>query len=128
MGIPVSGAAPAKNRKSLWTVLKGPFVHKKAQENFERITSKRVVRVYDANEEVVEKWLHYLRIHSMVGVDMRAEIFRKRPVGFGAQMYAAAQRALAESQERVEAAPVAAKSVDPAAPASPPKQPSPTAS
>ncbi|CAO1636135.1 unnamed protein product [Sympodiomycopsis kandeliae] len=100
MGMPVSGAAPVKVRQSLWTVLKGPFAHKKAQENFERLTSRRVVRVYDTNEEVVEKWLHYLRIHQMLGISMRAEIFRMRPVGIGQQTYEAAKKAFEKSNTK----------------------------
>lgn len=76
LGIPASQPAASPTRVSLWTVPKSPFVHKKAQENFERRTSRRSIRVWDANEEVVERWLHLLRYHEMPGVGMRAEIFR----------------------------------------------------
>lgn len=64
-------------------------MHKKSQENFERRTYKRVIKVWDADVEVVEKWLHFLRIHGMAGVGMRAEVFRSVPLSFGAQMLAA---------------------------------------
>ena len=60
------------------------------------------MRVYDANEEVIEKWLHYLRIHSMIGVKMRAEIFRRRPVGIGALTFEAAKQTVQQSQQKVE--------------------------
>ena len=98
MGIPVSGPAPLPLEKSLWTVIKAPFAYKKHQENFERITSKRSVKVYDTNEEVIDKWLHYLRIHAMIGVDMKAEIIRRRPVGYGQSQFESAQRAFAVSK------------------------------
>lgn len=76
LGIPANQPSAQPTRTSLWTVPKGPFVHKKAQENFERRTSRRSVKVYDANEQVIERWLHLLRIYEMPGVGMRAEIFR----------------------------------------------------
>lgn len=76
MGIPLNKPFAPPKLHTLITVPKGPFVHKEAQENFEKRTSRRSVRVFDANEEVVERWLHYLRVHEMPGVGMRAEIFR----------------------------------------------------
>ncbi|PWN36014.1 ribosomal protein S10, partial [Meira miltonrushii] len=76
LGIPLSKVHSLKTTKSLWTVPKGPFVHKKSQENFERRTNRRLIKVWDADVEVVEKWLHFLRIHAMEGVGMRAEVFR----------------------------------------------------
>ncbi|CAO1619793.1 unnamed protein product [Parajaminaea phylloscopi] len=83
LGIPVTRPSAQPTERSLWTVPKGPFVHKKSQENFERKISKRLIRVFDASEDVVDRWLHLLRIYEMPGVDMRAEIFRQRPLGIG---------------------------------------------
>lgn len=60
------------------------------------------MKVYDADEEVIEKWLHYLRIHSMIGVKMRAEIFRRRPVGIGFLTYKAARERVREEHRRIE--------------------------
>jgi len=76
LSIPTSGIASLPTRINLWTVPKGPFVHKKSQENFERRTHKRVIKVWDSNPEVVERWLTFLRIHAMEGVGMRVELFR----------------------------------------------------
>lgn len=75
-GIPCSGLAHLPTRISLWTVPKSPFVHKKAQENFERRTHSRCIKLWDANDEVVDRWLQFLRIHAMDGVGMKAELFR----------------------------------------------------
>lgn len=105
LGIPLSKVQPLKTTKSLWTVPKGPFVHKKSQENFERRTNKRLIKVWDADVEVVEKWLHFLRIHAMEGVGMRAEVFRHVPLGFGSQMLAASTsqlRSIPENEGRDE--------------------------
>lgn len=76
LGVPVSRPASLPVRTSLWTVPKGPFVHKKSQENFERRTHKRVIKVWDADAQVVDRWLEFLRIHAMAGVGMRAEVYR----------------------------------------------------
>ena len=68
--------AALPRRVSLWTVPKGPFVHKKAQENFTRTTHARVIKVYDSHPHVVERWLHFCRIHAMPGLGQRAEVYR----------------------------------------------------
>lgn len=104
LGIPVSKVQSLKTTKALWTVPRGPFVHKKSQENFERRTNRRLIKVWDANVEVVEKWLHFLRIHAMEGVGMRAEIFQHVPIGFGSQMLAASTAQLRSIPENVSEA------------------------
>lgn len=89
MGIPLSKPASLPTRTSLWTVPKGPFVHKKSQENFQRRVHKRVIKVWDAEVEVVEKWLQFLRIHCMDGIGMRVEIYRHFPLSIGSTLLAA---------------------------------------
>ncbi|KAK0548885.1 mitochondrial 37S ribosomal protein rsm10 [Tilletia horrida] len=76
LGIPHSGIARLPTRTSLWTVPKSPFVHKKAQENFERRTHRRVIKMWDANPDVVDRCFAFLREHSMAEVQMKAQIFR----------------------------------------------------
>jgi len=104
LGIPLSKVHSLKTTKSLWTVPRGPFVHKKSQENFERRTNRRLIKVWDSDFEVVEKWLQFLRIHAMEGVGMRAEVFRHVPVGFGTQMLAASTAQLRSIPENVSEA------------------------
>lgn len=67
----------------MWTVLKGPFVHKKNQENFERRVHKRAIKAYDADPEVVERWIKYLESHTMGGVGMRIIRWERVQVGVG---------------------------------------------
>ncbi|KAE8232796.1 hypothetical protein CF326_g2166 [Tilletia indica] len=76
LGIPHSGIARLPTRTSLWTVPKSPFVHKKAQENFERRTHRRAIKMWDANPEVVDRCLAFLREHSMAEVHSKAQLFR----------------------------------------------------
>lgn len=51
---------PTKIRK--WTLLRGPFKHKKAQEAFERRTHRRMVRVAGEASQV-EKFANYTELH-----------------------------------------------------------------
>jgi hypothetical protein len=68
--------------KELITVLKGPFVHKKAQENFERRHYHREIRLYNANKQVVDLYLRYLKRNGIAGVGMRAKVHEYVQYGF----------------------------------------------
>ncbi|KAJ9120572.1 hypothetical protein QFC22_002501 [Naganishia vaughanmartiniae] len=75
LGMPVSRPAALPVTRSLYTVLKSPFVHKKAQENFEKKYHARVIKVWDTERDVVDKWLRYLKKYSIGGVGMKAVVF-----------------------------------------------------
>lgn len=64
-------------------MLKSPFVKKKAQENFERRTHKRAIKVYDADRDALDLWLRYLRQNGLPGVGMKAYIHEWVDFGFG---------------------------------------------
>ncbi|BEI84263.1 hypothetical protein CcaverHIS002_0408670 [Cutaneotrichosporon cavernicola] len=65
--IPTSGVASLPTKTELTTVIKGPFAHKKSQENFVRKTHKRAIKVFDAERDVLDLWLRYLRKNAMGG-------------------------------------------------------------
>lgn len=81
-----------------WTVPRGPFVHKKTQENFERITYKRMIKINDGHPEVVERWLSYLNSNVMPGVGLKANTFTFDSLGVGARMQEARTAAAVEGQ------------------------------
>lgn len=83
IGIPSSGVAHLPTKRSLYTVLRSPFAHKKSQENFVRITHKRAIKLWDANPEVVDRFVAYLRENMLGGVGMRVTRWYRLPVGFG---------------------------------------------
>jgi small subunit ribosomal protein S10 len=66
----------------LYTVLKGPFVHKKAQENFEKRTHRRAIKVFDTDKEVLDLWLRYLKKNSIGGVGMKAQVWENVEFGY----------------------------------------------
>ncbi|CEL52992.1 37S ribosomal protein S10, mitochondrial OS=Cryptococcus neoformans var, neoformans serotype D (strain JEC21 / ATCC MYA-565) GN=RSM10 PE=3 SV=1 [Rhizoctonia solani AG-1 IB] len=83
LGIPLSHPAHLPTQRSLFTVLKSPFIFKKAQENFEKKTHKRAVKVWDTEPEVLNVWLRYLEEHMMPGVGMRVVRWERCEIGVG---------------------------------------------
>lgn len=57
------------------------FVHKKSQENFERITLRRLITVFDGHPEVVEIWLACLQKWQFYGVGMKANVWQFEGLG-----------------------------------------------
>ncbi|KAA8902076.1 ribosomal protein S10 domain-containing protein [Sphaerosporella brunnea] len=84
--LPASGPVPLPKRIERWTVPRGNFVHKKSQENFERITYKRLIRIKDGNPETVELWLAFLKQHQYHGVGMKANVWGWDEIGVGKKM------------------------------------------
>jgi len=83
LGIPLSGIASLPTKRTLWTVPRGPFAHKKSQENFERRVHARAIKAFDADAEVVDRWVRYLEAHALPGVGMRVVRWHRLPVGIG---------------------------------------------
>lgn len=101
LAIPISKTIPLPTQRSLWTVPRSPFVHKRSQENFERRTHKRVIKAWDADDEVVEKWIKYLEAHPLAGVGFRVVRWQRAPVSVGElTMQAVKDRLLVDMQTR----------------------------
>ena len=83
LAIPTSKVVPLPTQRSLWTVPRSPFVHKKSQENFDRRVHKRVIKAWDADAEVVATWVAYLRTHALAGVGMKVITWDRVPLGIG---------------------------------------------
>jgi small subunit ribosomal protein S10 len=83
--IPTSKPAFLPTSKALYTVLKGPFVHKKAQENFEKRTHRRAIKVFDTEKEVLDLWLRYLKKNSIGGVGMKAQVWENVEFGYSSK-------------------------------------------
>ncbi|WVQ94855.1 hypothetical protein IAU59_001938 [Kwoniella sp. CBS 9459] len=96
LNIPTTFPAFLPKEKSLHTVLKSPFVKKKAQENFQRLTHKRAIKVYDATPEALDLWLRYLRQNGLPGVGMKAYTHEWVDLGFGKNLQAASVDAAEE--------------------------------
>ncbi|RDA83157.1 hypothetical protein CP533_5772, partial [Ophiocordyceps camponoti-saundersi (nom. inval.)] len=68
LGLPAFGPIPLPRITERWTVPSSHFIFKKAQENFERVTLRRLIQIKDGNAEVVQLWLAYLRKRQYYGV------------------------------------------------------------
>ncbi|KAH8088204.1 ribosomal protein S10 [Filobasidium floriforme] len=83
LNIPASRPASLPMTRSLYTVPKSPFVHKKAQENFESRKYTKVIVLYDAHPRVVDMYLRYLTQNSIAGVGMKVKTHEFLELGVG---------------------------------------------
>ena len=81
LNLPVSGPVPLPRLVERWTVPRSNFVHKKSQENFERITLRRLIQIKDGSPQAVQAWLAFLRKHAFYGVGMKANVFEHDSLG-----------------------------------------------
>lgn len=84
--IPVVGPSFMPKRIERWTVIKSPFVHAKSKQNFERITYRRMFKLYDANPEVVQIFLSTLSKYSIGGVGIDAKLFSYESLDFATKL------------------------------------------
>ncbi len=69
-GAVVSGPIPLPTRKEIFTVLKSPHVNKKAREQFQLCTYKRLIDIYSASPKTVDA-LMKLELPSGVDVEIK---------------------------------------------------------
>ena len=69
-GAKVSGPIPLPTRINKYTVLRSPHVNKKAREQFEMRTNKRLIDILDPTQKVVEA-LMKLELPAGVDVEIR---------------------------------------------------------
>jgi ribosomal protein S10 len=81
LGLPASGPIPLPKIIERWTMPRSNFVHKKSQENFERITRRRLVQIQDGHPETVQVWLAFLRKHAFYGVGTKANVWQHEELG-----------------------------------------------
>lgn len=75
LGLPAYGPIPLPRITERWTVPRSHFIYKKVQENFERITLRRMIQIKDGNPATVQLWLAYLRRHQYYGVGLKANVW-----------------------------------------------------
>lgn len=75
MNLPAFGPVPLPRITERWTVPRSSFIFKKSQENFERITVRRLIQIRDGNPETVQLWLAFLQKHAYYGIGMKANVW-----------------------------------------------------
>ena len=81
LNLPAAGPIPLPRITERWTVPRSNFIFKKSQENFERITLRRLIQIQDGHTETVELWLAFLRKHAYYGVGMKANVWQHERLG-----------------------------------------------
>ena len=77
LNLPAKGPVPLPRITERWTVPRSNFIFKKSQENFERITVRRLIQIQDGHPETVAIWLAYIQKHRYYGVGMKANVFEQ---------------------------------------------------
>lgn len=80
LGLPATGPKPLATKRETWTVNKAPFKYEQSKENFERHTHGRQITIWDAEQDVVDKWLAYIKDNSVWGVGVKANLFVRQAV------------------------------------------------
>ncbi|RNJ55256.1 mitochondrial 37S ribosomal protein rsm10 [Verticillium nonalfalfae] len=86
LDLPAFGPVPLPRITERWTVPRSSFIFKKSQENFERITLRRLIQIRDGNPESVQLWLAFLQKHAYYGIGMKANVWEFSPTGLGKSM------------------------------------------
>ena len=81
LGLPAFGPVPLPRITERWTVPRSHFIFKKSQENFERITMRRLIQIRDGHPETVQVWLAFLQKHAYPGVGMKANVWEFDKLG-----------------------------------------------
>ena len=84
--LPARGPVPLPKITERWTVPRSNFIHKKSQENFERITCRRLIQILDGHHETISLWLAFLTKHQFHGVGMKANVWANEELGVGTKM------------------------------------------
>ena len=69
-GSQLVGPVPMPNKKRVFTVLRSPFVNKKAREQFELTTHRRILDIVSPSDQTMDE-LMKLNISSGVDVEIR---------------------------------------------------------
>ena len=88
LGLPAFGPVPLPRQVQRWTVIKSTFVFKKSQENFERITMRRLIQIRDGHPETVQLWLAFLQKHAYYGIGMKANVWEFSKLGMSFCVFA----------------------------------------
>lgn len=73
LSLPVSPIIHGPTDIEKWWMSKGPFVHAKKKEIFEKKEYVRILQIYDGNRETVGEWVKQVSGKLPAGVEMKVE-------------------------------------------------------
>ncbi|RKX18427.1 MAG: 30S ribosomal protein S10, partial [Candidatus Zixiibacteriota bacterium] len=65
------GPVPLPTKKTVYTILRSPHVDKKSREQFETRIHKRLIDIYDSNQQTVDS---LMRLELPAGVDLEIKV------------------------------------------------------
>ncbi|KAI1151190.1 hypothetical protein F4825DRAFT_462820 [Nemania diffusa] len=86
LNLPAFGPVPLPKIIERWTVPRSHFIFKKSQENFERVTRRRLIQISDGHPETVQIWLAFLQKHAYYGIGMKANMWEYASLDTSKQM------------------------------------------
>ncbi|KAI1844646.1 hypothetical protein JX265_007092 [Neoarthrinium moseri] len=86
LNLPAFGPVPLPKITERWTVPKSHFIFKKSQENWERITRRRLIQIRDGHPETVQIWLAFLQKHAYYGIGMKANVWEYSKLDVAGQL------------------------------------------
>ncbi|KAI0166384.1 hypothetical protein GGR57DRAFT_496649 [Xylariaceae sp. FL1272] len=102
LGLPAFGPVPLPKITERWTVPRSHFIFKKSQENFERITRRRLIQIRDGHPETVQIWLAFLQKHAYYGIGMKANMWEYCSLDAGKEMDSETQSMQKAIDEKIE--------------------------
>ena len=82
IGIPTSKVIHLPDELKKYHVNKGPFVHAKTKEVFERRTFKRLIQAFDAHPDAINGWVEYVNGNLPFGINLSVTRFEYHPASF----------------------------------------------
>lgn len=70
-GALVVGPVPLPTRRSIYTVNRSPHVDKKSREQFELLTHKRLIDIFNSSQKIVDA---LMRLELPAGVDVEVKV------------------------------------------------------
>ncbi len=70
-GAVISGPIPLPTKRTIYTVLRSPFVDKKSREQFQTKVHKRLIDIYDSNPQTVDS---LMKLDLPAGVDIEIQV------------------------------------------------------
>ncbi|KAI9331611.1 ribosomal protein S10p/S20e-domain-containing protein [Obelidium mucronatum] len=58
-----------------WHVTRGPFIHDKVKETFEQKTFRRLIQVFNSDQETIKDWYEHVNKNLPPGINMKIETF-----------------------------------------------------
>jgi len=101
LNLPARGPVPLPRITERWTVPRSNFIHKKSQENFERITVRRLIQIQDGHPEAVQIWLGFLQKYAYYGIGMKANIWEFSSLDVGKELDEQADNVQERVKERL---------------------------